>query len=220
MPDQSKTCRQATSTDTPSAIFSQDLVAGPTPCDSLDGPMTDLFGQAVAPASLSPAPAKDYANRMSATFGRIGQGSSESNALQRSLASRLMRRLPLDGLTTYSMIWKRKRTPALRTYYQLAVSGRTTSEGDSIGWPTPSARDYRDLSNSGKGYAASRARHQPKRGDAGLRTRVRFQPDPESIVRVDGLPRPVGQVRAFGNAIVPQLAAEFIMAYMEARCLA
>ena len=29
------------------------------------------------------------------------------------------------------------------------------------GWPTPAARDYRDLSNSGKAYAAARHRHHP-----------------------------------------------------------
>lgn len=52
-------------------------------------------------------------------------------------------------------------------------------------------------------------------GNAGLPARIRFEPNSTAIMRIDGLPRPVGQVRSFGNAIVPQVAAEFIAAYME-----
>jgi DNA (cytosine-5)-methyltransferase 1 len=32
----------------------------------------------------------------------------------------------------------------------------------------------------------------------------------------DGLPNRVGRIRGFGNAIVPQLAATFIRAFLEA----
>jgi DNA (cytosine-5)-methyltransferase 1 len=39
--------------------------------------------------------------------------------------------------------------------------------------------------------------------------------DPGSIGAADGLRRPVGQVRAFGNALVPQTAAAFIEAVMD-----
>ena len=42
-------------------------------------------------------------------------------------------------------------------------------------------------------------------------------PTPNSVSKIDGLPRPVGEMRAFGNAIVPQVAAEFITAFMECR---
>lgn len=52
-------------------------------------------------------------------------------------------------------------------------------------------------------------------GDASLRARIYFEPDARAIEPIDGLPRPVGQVRGFGNAIVPQLAAEFIGAYRD-----
>jgi DNA (cytosine-5)-methyltransferase 1 len=39
--------------------------------------------------------------------------------------------------------------------------------------------------------------------------------DPANIEIVDGVSRPVGIMRGFGNAIVPQVAAEFIRACME-----
>lgn len=42
----------------------------------------------------------------------------------------------------------------------------------------------------------------------------RCAPEPHALVLADGFPGRVGQVRAFGNAIVPQLAAAFIEAGM------
>jgi DNA (cytosine-5)-methyltransferase 1 len=39
--------------------------------------------------------------------------------------------------------------------------------------------------------------------------------NPDSIGSPDGLRRPVGDVRAYGNAIVPQVAAEFVSAFLE-----
>ncbi len=61
------------------------------------------------------------------------------------------------------------------------------------------------------GSSATSAEHC----DVGVRARICFEPDPGTLVRVDGLPRPVGQVRGFGNAIVPQVAAAFIEAYLD-----
>jgi DNA (cytosine-5)-methyltransferase 1 len=55
-----------------------------------------------------------------------------------------------------------------------------------------------------------------KRGDNGLRTWVFNVPTPQSVGSIDGLPRPVGIVRGFGNAIVPQAAAWFIQKSTEA----
>lgn len=39
--------------------------------------------------------------------------------------------------------------------------------------------------------------------------------NPDTVESIDGVRRPVGEVRAFGNAIVPQAAAEFIKAFMD-----
>lgn len=60
------------------------------------------------------------------------------------------------------------------------------------------------------------ARQAPaEHGDARLSARVCFEPDAGAIARIDGLPRPVGPVHAAGNSIVPQIAAEFIGAYLD-----
>jgi DNA (cytosine-5)-methyltransferase 1 len=66
-----------------------------------------------------------------------------------------------------------------------------------------------------EGIRRSERASPTKHCHAGLRARVCFEPNPGALVRVDGLPRPVGQVRALGNAIVPQVAAEFIIAARE-----
>lgn len=66
----------------------------------------------------------------------------------------------------------------------------------------------------GQGLCGGADEAPTEHGDAGLRARICFEPDPGALVRVDGLPRPVGQVRAFGNAIVPQVAQVFIESYM------
>ncbi len=61
------------------AISSQGSPGGSTPSALPDGE-TDLFGQALAPASPSAKPAGVRGMKTSATFGRLGSGSSESAA--------------------------------------------------------------------------------------------------------------------------------------------
>jgi DNA (cytosine-5)-methyltransferase 1 len=45
----------------------------------------------------------------------------------------------------------------------------------------------------------------------------RISPEPAFFPLADGLPGRVAMLRGFGNAIVPQVAAEFVRAYMEVR---
>jgi hypothetical protein len=80
----------------------------------------------------------------SATCGLRGFLSSPSAALQSSLESRLRRQLDGAGSTLFSLIWKRKATPAGRPYYQLAASARRTSGSDCGSWPTPNAGPQND----------------------------------------------------------------------------
>ena len=42
-----------------------------------------------------------------------------------------------------------------------------------------------------------------------------WQPQPEPFSDAYGLPQQLGQLRAYGNSIVPELAAEFVRAFME-----
>ena len=129
------------SKDTRNVTSSPVSVDGALRSDLRPGPMTDLFGQEVVPANLSAPPESRKGTATSATYGRIGLGSLESAVLQRSLANRLQERLPLDGWMKSLMIWKRKRTPALRQYCQLAVSRAHTEETDYGLWATPNTMD-------------------------------------------------------------------------------
>src|SRR5215471_16822617 len=122
-----------------SATFLRESADGLMPCDSQGGPTTDLFGQEVAHASPSAAPARARQPMTNATCGLRGWLSSASADLQSSLESRLRRQLDGAGSTLFSLTWSRKGTPAGRPYFQLAVSGRPISETDSGSWRTPKA---------------------------------------------------------------------------------
>lgn len=122
-----------------SAISSRASEDGALPCDLPDGVMTDLFGQEVVPASRLAPLEKGRRNRMSATYGRIGMGSSASQSLQSCLESRLKQRLPLVGWMIPLLIWKRKATPARRRYCQAMLLERVIEETGFGLLPTPEA---------------------------------------------------------------------------------
>ncbi len=133
---------------TRSAISSLASAAGRMLSGSPDGPMTDLFGQAVAPASPSAQPARARRPMTSATCGLRGFLLSASADLQQSLVSRLKRQLDGVGSTLFSLIWKQKATPAGRPYFQLAASARRISETDCGSWPTPQTHDVTTRGNT------------------------------------------------------------------------
>lgn len=99
--------------------------------------MTDLFGQALAPASRSVPQASSVAQKMSATYGLRSLTSSESAALAASLASRLPALLDLRGSITFALTWKAQATPLRRLICALRARGLHTSGSGSTGWPTP-----------------------------------------------------------------------------------
>lgn len=70
--------------------------------------------------------------------GAITQRQTER---QTNLSSCLRSRIPLDGSIEYSLIWKRKVTPAGRVIYRLQASARRTSASDCTGWPTPAVQN-------------------------------------------------------------------------------
>lgn len=140
----SKKSSQKTSKPTTNATSLPALESGPTPSDSPDGQMTDLFGQEVVLAPASRVQAKAQGLMTLVTSGRLGIDSSQSADLQRSLESNLMRRLDTDGSTLYKLTWKGKRTPLGRRYLErVALADRTSGKGSILlqGWPTAKATD-------------------------------------------------------------------------------
>lgn len=156
MNDQSRMCDQLNLWDTPNAIFSPESASGPSLCDKPDGPTITPSGQAHAHASLSARQAKEAGLLTSGTYGPISIGSSNSVALQRSLASKLQVATASLGSTLYKLTWKERVTPTQRLISALRASARRTSGNDCIGWPTPNASmvsNNSDLQCSGDGRA-------------------------------------------------------------------
>lgn len=94
------------------------------------------------------------------TCYRNSSASSRSASLQESLGNKFQMRLVRAGLTKPLGVWKRLDTPAGRSYFQLFLSARDMKESGFIGWPTPAARDGKDISRS-NAFLSARSRHFP-----------------------------------------------------------
>src|SRR6516225_6080437 len=146
-------------TDTTDVISSLGSADGTTPCRCAG--TKDLFGQAHVPVSPSARPARARVPMTSVICGLRGFLSSASASLQGSLESRLRRRLDGAGSTLFSLIWRRKATPAHRPYFQLAASARRTSGSEFGSWPTPAATDEKNGSINAEWHR--------RRGNKGIR---------------------------------------------------
>lgn len=129
--------------DTATPTSSPASAAGPLPCGLPAGPLTDLFGQALAPANPSPPQAGKAEALTSGICGLHGFGSSASVALTQSLANRLRERLGSAGSIEYLETWRRKVTPAGRRYWAHTASARRTSGSACSGWPMPKSDSER-----------------------------------------------------------------------------
>lgn len=159
------TSAQMTFEDFDSAIFSQALGCGATPCAAPAGLMTAPCGPDLAPANPSARRASARATPTSATYGPHGSSSSASAALQSSLASRLQARMPFAGSTLYPMTWKVRVTPSGRQICALRASARRISDRGCSGWPTPkSSGDESDLEK----FRARQARAKERWPDKGM----------------------------------------------------
>lgn len=131
-----------------SVTSSPGSASGATHSDRPDGPTTGPCGPEAARASLSARQAKAAGLLTSGTYGPRSSTSSESAALQSSLASRLQARTASLGSTLYKLTWKGRTTPSGRSIPALRASVRRTSANDSggsrNGWPTPTTRDHKD----------------------------------------------------------------------------
>lgn len=137
-----KKLNQTTCEDSHNAISLPALGSGVTRSDSPVGPMTDLFGQVVAPVLVSQPPAKAKGLKTLATSGLVGLASSASQDLQRSLESRLIKQLDSAGSTLFKQTWKRRVTPLGRRYLEHTASVRRTSGNGCTSLPTPAANEY------------------------------------------------------------------------------
>lgn len=71
-----------------------------------------------------------------------------SEQLQADLTEALKRRLNGRGSTLYALTWKAQVTPAQRQICALLASARRISDSGCTGWPTPTARDWKDGSEN------------------------------------------------------------------------
>jgi hypothetical protein len=99
-------------------------------------------GLAPAPASRSPSPESKRVSQTTATSGPSGESLSASDALQRSLESRLRARL--NGSDLCEVIWKPWNTPWGQCLSKPRARVRTISETDIGLWQTMVADDSLD----------------------------------------------------------------------------
>lgn len=112
--------------------------------DLLNGLTIGPSGPDHAPANHSAPPASARVKTTNATSGQPFLISSASAALSESLASRCRELLASVGSMEYRQTWKRKATPAGRSYWAHTASGRRTSDSGFTGWPTPNAGPQND----------------------------------------------------------------------------
>jgi hypothetical protein len=211
--------------------------------DLLDGPRIVRYGPALVRASLSARQAREMGLLTSGTYGRPGSTSLRSAVLQSSLVSRLTQQLSTAGSTLFSLTWKELVTPSRRSLSLLRALALRTGDTGFGSWPTPMAgtpaqKGYNEAGNndgSRKTVAllapwsnteseqerfSRLAREQRK--TSGFWTDADWIPccdgkwrpiQPGVFPLVNGLPSRLEQLRGFGNAIVPQVAAQFIKAY-------
>jgi hypothetical protein len=125
------------------ATSSPESDCGASPPEQQASPTIPDFGRARAHASLSARQAIETGLLMIGTFGRTGFGSSRSNSLAQSWASRLRAKTASLGSSLYALTWKERHTPGGASIYALRASGRPISASGSIcaGWPTSKASD-------------------------------------------------------------------------------
>lgn len=143
---------QTTSESTPNAISSQESAGGQLLSDLRCGQTIDMFGQLPPPVSPTakavPSGKKERLNKMSATYGRMLQGSKESADLQQYLENRLRKQSHSGGLMTCCMILKKMVTPALRPLLRVIASERAIKENGFTSLPRLTAQEGRDWSKA------------------------------------------------------------------------
>lgn len=208
---------QMISPDSSNVTSSPALVVGRTLLDSQAIQKINQCGLEVVPASRTQSGvlmAERRAKAIAAISGRNSQASSKTEILQSSLESRLRARFPGVGGIGPRANLKAMITPLGRSYSALIPLAPITKEKGSTGWPTPAARDGRDISRS-NAFLSQRQRHSPS-----MATRLLERGAPWTVISAvycNGISVVMERsaLKGYGNAIVPQVAAEFIKAFLE-----
>lgn len=148
---------------TPNVISSPALESGLSPCAWQAGKTLDLFGPDHVLANLSAWPRLHGIEKDSTTTDTSGPSGSISSAsadLCKSLANKLEAKTALRGSTLFSTTSGVKITPAGRHILALQTLALTTSASGFTSFPTPCARDGRDISRS-NAFLSQRERHSP-----------------------------------------------------------
>lgn len=187
---------------------------GTTRSSSPAGPMMFPSGPEVARASRSVSQEIAAAKAIPATSGPIFDALSPSAALQSSLESRLRARLAASGSPQYALTWKRWDMPQGGGDL-CAASTSTLHARQRLFWGAYSDRlRFQGLEPQPRASEGARTREQ---FEGLVQEQIRLSvPAGRFGARADAVPGRVGQLRGYGNAIVAPLAAQFVMAFMEA----
>lgn len=157
----SRKSRQMTLPGMSGSTSSRGSAAGRKPCGSHSGRKAAPSGREAVPANHSVQPASEKDRTTNATCGQKCSASSETVDLSQLLANRLRQRLGMAGLMEYSQTWKKKVTPAGRSYWAHTASARRTSDRDCSGWPTPQVCQAPGMGTN-RGSGKHRARKTPQ----------------------------------------------------------
>lgn len=137
-------CEQRNLGSMSSAISSQGSGDGPSPCVGQDSRECRESGRGPVRVSRFRARESDRGTPTSATFGPLFTVLSPSVVLQRCLESRLRARMDVNGSPEFVLTWKTWDMPSGEPICALRASERRTGGSGCSGWPTCSARDWKD----------------------------------------------------------------------------
>jgi len=163
-----KMLRQQTFQGFKESICSQESGAGSMPCNWLDGLKDGQCGQDRVRVNRSAVPGGERVLKMKDISGRKCSGSSKGVSLQLFLENRLQALPESTGCSLYKLTLKERVTKSGSSIYALRASVPRTSGKEFSGWPTASARDWKD--SAGMAIEAT-------------------NPDGTKRVRMDQLPR-------------------------------
>ena len=163
MNDQSQRSGRPTSPDAAKSTCSPASAVGRSHSGSPAGRTTRQSGQGAAPVNRSASPGLGPEQATLGIFGPTSTGSLASADLQRSLESRLLRRLDAHGSLEYALTWKRQAMPSGPPICRLRASARRTSGKGFGGWHTPTAVDAK-----GRTYTYDHDKSKPRLSNEGL----------------------------------------------------